>query len=221
MHIMCRGNNKQVVFKSTDDKRYYYYLIRELKQENKITIYHYCIMNNHVHLLVWVNTQSNISRFMQQISLAYFRYYQKTYKYCGHLWQGRFKSNIINTDCYLLQCGKYIELNPVRAGLVVNADEYEFSSYNFYAKNSTDFVVTPNPLYIQLHKRKEERTGEYANYEINNRVINTQSFREKYFIGDEDFVKTMEEQYRIPKPKKSGRPRKTQTVSGFSPAIPA
>lgn len=128
LHIMCRGNNKQNIFNNDSDKLYYWRLLDGLKDENKINIFHYCIMNNHVHLIVWVSCASKLSKFMKQVNLSYFNYYKKLYGYWGHIWQGRYKSNIIETDSYLLHCGKYIELNPVRAGIVTQPCEYAFSS---------------------------------------------------------------------------------------------
>lgn len=110
MHLMCRGNNKQNIFLKDKDKLYYHSLLSKFKEENKVIIFHYCFMNNHIHLIVWLNAHTTLSRFMKQVNLSYFKYFRKSYDYCGHLWQDRFKSNIINTDSYLLQCGKYIEL---------------------------------------------------------------------------------------------------------------
>jgi putative transposase len=132
MHIMCRGNNKQEIFLNNKDKLYYYSLLKKLKQENRITVFHYCLMSNHIHLVVWLNDKCNLSRFMKQVNLSYFYYYKRNYGYCGHFWQDRFKSNIVETDSYLLQCGKYIELNPVKAGIVsISASLYPAAGHGY------------------------------------------------------------------------------------------
>lgn len=115
IHAMIRGNNKQNLFRTEKDKWIYYSLLRDFKKENNINIFHYCLMNNHVHLIVWLDEQSLLSRFMKQVNLSYASYFKKIYGYCGHFSQDRFKSNLIENESYLLQCGKYIELNPVRA----------------------------------------------------------------------------------------------------------
>ncbi len=185
MHIMCRGNNKQNIFNSDSDKLHYYFLIRGLKQENKVAIFHYCLMNNHVHLLVWLPPESNISKFMKQLSLSYFHYYNKTYGYVGHLLQGRFKSRIVDTDAYLLQCGKYIELNPVRGSLVRTPDAYQFSSYNHYAKGYADTIITDSPLYLDLADSTEKRRKEYARLLIDEDLMNTNPPGGKRPLGGE------------------------------------
>ena len=145
VHLMSRGNNKQNIFNNDADKLRYYYLMLKLKEENKIQVFHYCLMDDHTHLVVWVYEQSSISKFMQQLSLSYYSYYKKMYECVGHLWQGRFRSNIVDDDAYLLMCGKYIELNPVRAHIVSHSKDYLFSSYNFYAYGNSDPLVTPSP----------------------------------------------------------------------------
>lgn len=120
LHVINRGNNRNTVFHNDNDKLRYYTLLKELKDDNKIDIFHYCLMNNHTQIILNLNPGSTLSRFMKQLNLTYFHYYRKRYGYCGHLWQDRFKSNIIDLDSHLLQCGKYIELNPVRAGILVD-----------------------------------------------------------------------------------------------------
>jgi putative transposase len=166
MHIMCRGNNKQNIFHSESDKLKYYSLLAEHKQENKISIFHYCIMSNHVHLIVWLEEESRISKFMMKVNLSYFAYYKKIYDYCGHLWQGRFKSKIIEDDAYLLQCGKYIELNPVRKQLVRVPEEYPFSSYTHYACGRSDAIINNSPAYLAIDKSERKRRKEYTEFVI-------------------------------------------------------
>ncbi|MDD5518850.1 MAG: transposase [Candidatus Omnitrophota bacterium] len=164
MHIMCRGNNKLAVLSSDEDKVNCYFLLGKFKIENNIDILHYCIMNNHLHIIVWLNSQSNVSRFMKQFSLAYFQCYRRRYGYYGHLWQGRFKSVIIEEDTHALQCGKYIELNPVKAGIVKTPEQYRFSSYGYYSKSSPDQLITANPAYEGLSNSPKERQLYYINF---------------------------------------------------------
>jgi len=177
MHIMCRGNNKQNIFNNDDDKTRYYWFLRKLKEENKISIFHYCLMNNHLHLVVWLNSESRLSRFMKQLNLCYFNYFKRTYDYCGHLWQGRFKSNLIDTDSYLLQCGKYAELNPVRAGMVSSPGDYRFSSYNHYAKGARDLIVTNNPVYMSFSDIDEKRRQQYIEFVVDSSIITKESLK--------------------------------------------
>lgn len=202
MHIISRGNNKQDVFHSEKDKAHYYSLIRNFKKENEIVIFHYCLMSNHIHLIVWLDEQSRVSRFMKQVNLCYFNYYQETYGYSGHLWQDRFKSNIIDTDAYLLQCGKYIELNPVRAGIVNLPEEYRFSSYNHYAKGLYDPIITDSPTYLGSSDSIEKRRKQYIEFVVDSSIINSEKLARCAFIGSETFIKKLEEYYEIKNTKK-------------------
>ena len=150
LHVMCRGNNKLPILSNDTDKKHYFYILLKLKLDNCVDILHYCIMDNHVHLIVWLRENSDLPRLMKQVSLTYFNYYKKKYDYCGHLWQGRYKSIIIESDGQALQCGKYIELNPVRAGMVRQPEQYQFSSYRYYALGQPDHLITSNPVYLGL-----------------------------------------------------------------------
>ncbi|MCK4912113.1 MAG: transposase [Candidatus Omnitrophica bacterium] len=163
LHIISRGNNKRKIFRYERDKKQYYLNLKKLNQQDKVNICHYCLMSNHIHLLVEIRQGSNLSRFMKRINLKYVYYYQRKYTYCGHLWQGRFQSKIINDELYLIQCGKYIELNPVRAGSVASPEDYPFSSYRYYGFGRKDSLITPNPLYRDLSARQDKRQRLYRN----------------------------------------------------------
>lgn len=164
MHIMCRGNNRLAVLDSHYDKQQIYWLMYRFKADNQVDILHYCIMNNHLHLIIWLKPAGDLSRFMKQLSLAYCHHYIKQYNYCGHLWQGRFKSIIIRSDSQALQCGKYIELNPVRAGMISDPGDYPFSSYRHYVKGKEDILVTPNPAFTGLGQTVETRRLAYSSF---------------------------------------------------------
>jgi len=173
MHIMSRSNNKQNIFNNDNDKLRYYSLLLNLKNQNKVDILHYCIMNNHTHLIVMLNNQTKLSRFMKQVNLSYFNYYRIQNNYSGHLWQGRFKSIIIDNDRYLLQCGKYIELNPVRAGTVCSPQDYKFSSYGYYATGANDRLITASPAYLNLSEFPDKRMNIYIEFTVNKDEIYT------------------------------------------------
>lgn len=210
LHITCRGNNKQKIFNNDSDKLCYYSLIRDLKQENKVSIFHYCLMDNHIHLIIWLNPQSRLSRFMKQLNLSYFNYFKKIYGYSGHLWQGRFGSNLVDTDSYLLQCGKYIELNPVRARIVNLPEEYIFSSYNHYAKGKPDSIITDSPAYLGLAESEDGRRRCYVDFVVDSSIINNGVLEKCLFIGGEAFIRKLEEYYQIKNTRlERGRPRKT------------
>ena len=211
LHIITRGNNRYYLFANDEDKAYYLSALKELKEENKIDIFHYCLMNNHVHLVVWVRAQHTLSKCIKQINLRYFNYYRKIYGYTGCLWQRRFKSNLIDTDTYLLQCGKYIELNPVRAKIVSMPEEYRFSSYGYYAYGKLDTLITPNPTYLGLSISEEKRKEQYIAFVVDGSIINSRSLQAQLFIGSELFIRKLEEYYKIKNTSlKRGRPKKAE-----------
>jgi len=166
-------------------------------------------MNNHTHLIVWLDIVSNLPKFMKQLNLLYFNYYKKSYGYSGHIWQGRYKSNIIDTDSYLLQCGKYIELNPVRAGMVEQPQGYRFSSYSHYAFGLPDVIISDDPEYCSLSDSPQVRAKRYIEFVVDNDIMNSNNISKQLFIGTQEFVERLTGFYQIKNAdKKMGRPRK-------------
>jgi putative transposase len=215
MHIMNRGNNKQTIFTNDEEKSYFRYLLYSKAQLNGIHIYHYCIMDNHIHLIVHLEPQADLSKFMKQVFLAYYSLFKNKHEYVGHLFQGRFKSIIIDTQSYLIQCGKYIELNPVRAKIVSNPGDYVYSSYQFYAQGIFDRLITPDPTYTSLGDTDSVRQALYQKLVIDEKLVNSDKLRCHLYLGSEEFVKRMEEKFGIRNiGLKKGRPkreRKTET----------
>lgn len=168
-HIMARGNNRHTIFESEDDYEYYLKLVKRFKKELPFNLYHFCLMPNHIHLLAQTKKAENFSLFMKKINLAYFHHYNKRYGWVGHFWQDRFKSQPVGKDEYFVQCGKYIELNPLRAGLIENIEDWNYSSYKFYAFGEPDKLLTPDPFFHDLAK-KEERQKTYQELLISDMV---------------------------------------------------
>ena len=127
-HVYSRGNNRQKLFRSGDDYAKYRLLLSEGGSKYRAEIFHYCLMTNHVHLLMRIKDQHDLGKIMHRTQLCYTKYYKKQYRYIGHLYQGRFRSPRIKEESYYLQCGRYIERNPVNAGMVIKAEEYPYSS---------------------------------------------------------------------------------------------
>jgi putative transposase len=129
-HIVQRGHNRQVVFVEPDDYQRYITDLRELKDAFGIKVYAYCLMTNHVHLLLAPDESvSGLSQLMKTLSARTTRYRNRLEGRSGTLWESRYKSSLVQTDAYLLSCCRYIELNPVRAGMVADAADYPWSSY--------------------------------------------------------------------------------------------
>ncbi|HEX9780696.1 MAG TPA: transposase [bacterium] len=164
-HITVRGNNRRPLFHRPDDYRAYLRLLREYGRRFPGTlIHHYCLMPNQVHLLVRMGLGPDFPRFMQGVNQSYYHHYRRTHGYSGHLFQGRYKSFAIRTESYLLECGRYIERNPVRAEMVRDPRHYPWSSYTFYAEGQPDPLLTPSPLYEGLGAREFDRQLAYRDY---------------------------------------------------------
>ena len=125
-HVITRGNQKQAVFRDERDFRAYLKLLTKYKRKYKFKLYGWCLMPNHVHMVM---ESSLLSKVMHGIDLSYAQYFKYRYGTIGHFWQDRFKSPIIQKDAYLINCISYIEYNPLRAGLVSRPEEYKWSSY--------------------------------------------------------------------------------------------
>ncbi|MFA5144013.1 MAG: transposase [Candidatus Omnitrophota bacterium] len=168
-HIINRGHNRYKVFNSLDDYKAYKDIIRRYKEDFKFDLFHYCLMPNHIHLLLRISRGIELPRLMQAMTQAYAKHYKKQYKFIGNLFQGRYKSPYIDKDEYLLECGRYIERNPLRAHMVSDLSQYNFSSYNFYAGGKKDDIITENPLYKALSSDPSMQKRLYREYLLQER----------------------------------------------------
>lgn len=176
LHVMSRGNNRRNVFIKQKDYKFYLWLAGKYKREAAVKIIHYCLMPNHVHFLVEVSPESNLASFMKRLNLVYFFHFRKKRGYVGHLWQGRYKSKILDKDSYFIRCGKYIELNPVRAGLCRTLEEYAFSSYMYYAYGKDDELLSEDPFYADFGKTPQERQASYRELVTGEIVVEKMTF---------------------------------------------
>ena len=128
-HLVQRGNNRQATFFEKQDYTFYLDTLSSGLRRYDAVLHAYCLMSNHVHLLVTPNREDSIPRIFQHVGRIYVLYINKKYKRTGSLWEGRYKCSLINADEYLLACYRYIEINPVSAGMVRGPEEYPWSSY--------------------------------------------------------------------------------------------
>jgi len=128
-HIMVRGNQKQITFIEEKDFAKYLDLLRHYKREYGFKLYGYCLMPNHVHLILEVEDGIDLSKIMQGLNQAYTLWFNKKYEKVGHLWQGRYKSMVIQKNKYMLDCLEYVELNPIRANISKSPFDYPWSSW--------------------------------------------------------------------------------------------
>ena len=129
-HVIARGNQKQKIFIDNADYKKYLRLLKRYKKEFSVAIYAYCLMPNHIHLILKPFKLDHFSRFMKVFHQTYTQYFNNKYQKAGHLWQGRFKSFLINDEQYFLDCIKYIEFNPIRAQIATSLNDYLWSSYH-------------------------------------------------------------------------------------------
>ncbi len=135
----------------------------------EIQVYNYCIMPNHFHLLVKIGASCNLSRAMKSICQSYAHFHKKKYNRVGYLFQNRYKSIPVERDEYLLECARYIERNPLRAGLISDLSEYPWSSYHFYAHVKEDNLITSNPMYYTFGLTPQKARWEYKKYLLSTR----------------------------------------------------
>ena len=162
MHIIQRGVNRAPCF--IHRANYWKYLdeLQLAARETGCAVHAYVLMTNHVHLLVTPPDETAASRMMQRLGTRYVRYFNAAHERTGTLWEGRFRSCLVSTDDYFLACQRYIELNPVRAGMVASPGEHRWSSYPANAQGRIDPLVTPHPLYLGLASDDATRWKAYA-----------------------------------------------------------
>jgi putative transposase len=161
-HIIQRGNNRQPIFEGRAD----YDLLLDLLEENarkyQVAIHAYVLMSNHFHLLATPETAGGIPQMMQAVGRRYVRNYNLRHARTGTLWEGRYKSTLIQAERYLLACMVYLDLNPVRAGMVADPADYAWSSHQHYIGRRADRLVTPHPLYWEMGNTPFAREHAYA-----------------------------------------------------------
>lgn len=156
-HIIQRGNERNNIFLRDEDKLKFLDIITRASKKYNFLVYCYCLMDNHVHLLIYDNG-NDISKIMKSISISYVAYFNRFYKRVGHLFQDRFRSEIIDEDPYLLEVSRYIHNNPVKAGIVEKPEEYKWSSYNIYvgmAENFGELLDTAKILALFSEQRNK------------------------------------------------------------------
>jgi len=163
-HVVQRGHNRQVVFAGESDFSRYLDDLRELKNEFEVRVYAYCLMTNHVHLLLEPGTVAGMGRLMKALAGRATRYRNKLERRSGTLWESRYKSSPVQTNEYLLACCRYIELNPVRARMVGSPDEYPWSSHRQRIGPSDHDWLDRDPCYLALAPTELERRHRYKQF---------------------------------------------------------
>lgn len=216
-HILDRGNNRQEIFLEDSDYQYFLKLINRYKKELRFKLYHLCLMPNHIHLMLEPKEENVLQKLMMCLTLAYSVYFNKKYNAYGHLWQGRYKSCIIEKGEYFVWCGVYIELNPVRAGIVKKPEDYKWSSYSYYSYGKgeplIENVIDLDPYYFSnLGNTEEECQKRYKEYIEG---VMEEKFLKKFrqnidigVLGSDEFIEKIKDKFNIKLYMKRGRPKK-------------
>lgn len=193
-HVMLRGNGGQDIFFSNDDHCRFTFLLQEGIERYKHRIHAFCQMTNHIHMVIQVG-EIPLSRIMQNLSFRYTRYINSRKNKIGHLFQGRYKAILIDVDSYLVELVRYIHCNPVRAGLVTNPKNYQWSSHNTYLGNHSIPWLTTNLVLSQFAKQEKKARKLYAEF-VHDGI--TEPYRHEFhsgtyqgrILGDEKFNET-------------------------------
>jgi len=211
-HIIQRGNNRQTIFATAEDYQYWLNLLLEQATRYEVQIHAYVLMPNHFHLLATPQTVDGLPKMMQAVGRSYVRYFNQSQHRTGTLWEGRYRSTVIQPERYLLACMVYMDLNPVRADLVAQAQDYLWSSHGHCLGRRVDRLITPHALFWQLGNTPFAREAAYAELVrggINSvqQVALTESALSGWALGEPDFVANLQKQTarRVVK-NKAGRP---------------
>ncbi|MEM7219266.1 MAG: transposase [Pseudomonadota bacterium] len=160
-HLIQRGNNRQLCFVSDADFAAYARWLAEGADQYEVALHGWVFMDNHVHLVGTPEHADSLSRLMQYVGRQYVRYFNDTHERTGTLYEGRFRSCVVQDDVYLLNCLRYVELNPVRAGMVDDPGDFHWSSYKAHAFGLRMAMWTPHPTYVALSEKPAARQRQY------------------------------------------------------------
>ena len=223
-HIIQRGNNRQPIFASGADYESLLSMLEENARKYGVAIHAYVLMSNHFHLLVTPESAQSIPQMMQAVGRRYVRYFNQRQGRTGTLWEGRYKSTLIQSERYLLACMVYIDLNPVRGGLVAAAASYPLSSHDHYIGHRQDRLITPHPLYWELGNTPFARDAAYAELvqsgiTAEQQQALTDSALRGWALGEADYVADLQRRTvrRVSKTR-AGRPRSVAAHEAVSKA---
>lgn len=221
LHIVQRGNNRQVCFFHDADRAFYMARLEKAANENDVAIHAFVLMTNHVHLLASPRQEGGASKMMQALGRNYVRYFNTRYQRTGTLWEGRFKSSLVQSSQYLLQVYRYIELNPVRAGIVDKPEEYQWTSYHHNAGEKSISLLTPHHEYLNLGNNDRTRKENYKSLfqqplACQITTLIRESINKSKVYGSESFKQEMSNRLRVPvEPQKHGGDRRSGQYQGL------
>ena len=196
-HVLQRGNNGQPVFIDSADYQQFLALLHDHARKFEVAVHAYVLMPNHFHLLLTPHSATGLSQMMQAVGRSYVRYFNDLHGRSGTLWEGRYRSTLLQAERYLLVCMVYVDLNPRRAGLAVAAQDYPWSSYGHYAGLKADRLITPHALFWSLANTPFAREAAYAELvqaglEAGQTMKLTNTVLSGWALGDDAFVANLQ-----------------------------
>jgi putative transposase len=216
-HVIQRGNNRQPIVTCDEDRQFLLDLIAENAHKHHVALHAYVLMDNHFHLLLTPETDTGVPQMMQAVGRRYVRYFNDRYQRSGTLWEGRYRSTLIQNERYLMACMVYLDLNPVRAGMVAHAQDHPWSSHQHFIGRVVDRRLTPHAFYWSLGNTPFAREAAYAEMvraglPAPQQAALTSATLQGWALGDEAFVAKL--QTATPRrvtPERPGRPSKTSS----------
>ncbi len=197
MHITQRGNDRIDTFRCAEDFARYHMHLCEVSVSLGCTIHAYALMTNHIHLLLTPTSRGSASDLMRRVGCRYVHYFNRRYRRTGTLWEGRFRSALVQSSSYFLACSRYIDLNPFHAGMVHDAADYEWSSFRRLAHGTPDALVHPHGEYLNLGVTDVDRRAAYLAFcasAVGHRTREAirRATRSNAVIGDDGFAEQLE-----------------------------
>jgi putative transposase len=194
-HIIVRCNNKEFLFTTDENFAVFFDILKKYKERYLLKLYCYAIMANHFHLIVEPANPDSLSQSMREILTNYSKWYNKKNQRRGHIWESRYKACIIENDSYAFGCMRYIDLNPVRAGIVTDPKDYKWSTHRYYAYGESNILIDTLPLYETISPYDKTRRRKYREFVIT--PFDSEEAKELYtsrFIGSSIFTESFKRQ---------------------------
>lgn len=221
-HVVQRGHNRKAVFLADEDYRFYLHNLDEWLRKFDIKLYAWCLMTNHIHLIVGLGEDPmQLSTLMKRVNGRQSAYVNKLEGRSGALWEGRYKASPIQKECYLLACYRYVELNPVKAGMVANAGEYAWSSYQERILGKGQELLDYEGEYLSLGRSDDERKQRYVGFLETGISSSEQKFiqdsvNRNQLTGNNRFVDEIESRICLRVERRGrGRPRHENNLEGL------
>jgi putative transposase len=216
VHVRVRGNDGRDVFRSEGDRIFMHRCLVETAPKCGIAVHAYVFMTNHIHLVATGTGEDSLARLIQRLGRRYVGYFNYLHRRTGTLWEGRYRSSLIESERYLLACHRYVELNPVRAGMVAAPGDHPWSSFHFNALGSKDDLVSSHSLYMELGATELARQAAYRRLcesELPEETVAAIRGATGWVLGSPEFCELLEARTGrrvVRKPR--GRPRRKQSM---------